>query len=233
MHSADVITTASAWSSAAENEGPLTGSPASSRQHREAAGPACRGGFTLTPDLEADYCGGQRGTRATRGVPFFAPTTQGSGMMIGNTPTLGMDPGRTKVLMPLVDKRGIPERRLPVGTARHRNGGYLAAAGVGLVNAFNPEALVLGGGVIEALPELVYRRRGGQVGPACYPRRSDGAEGGPRRRRRSRWSCRLGSSSLRKRLVIDVTRTRSFQVVDRTANLTAQSPTGSNHEDSL
>lgn len=70
----------------------------------------------MTPDLEADYCGGQRGTRATRGVPFFAPTTQGSGMMVGNTPTLGMDLGRTKVLMPLVDKRGIPERRFSVGT---------------------------------------------------------------------------------------------------------------------
>ena len=77
VHSADVITTASAWSSAAENEGPLTGSPVSSRQHREAAGPACRGGFTLTPDLEADYCGGQRGTRATRGVPFFGPDYTG------------------------------------------------------------------------------------------------------------------------------------------------------------
>ncbi len=90
-------------------------------------------------------------------------------MMIGNTPTLGMDPGRTKVLMPLVDKRGIPERRLPVGTARHRNGGYLAAAGVALVTAFNPEALVLGGGVIEALPELVYRRRGWPGGPCLLP----------------------------------------------------------------
>ncbi len=34
-------------------------------------------------------------------------------------------------------------------------GDYLAAAGVALVNVFNPEVLVLGGGVIEALPELV------------------------------------------------------------------------------
>ena len=51
-------------------------------------------------------------------------------MMIGNTPTLGMDLGGPKVLMPLVDKRGIPERRFSVGTARHRNGGYLAAAGL-------------------------------------------------------------------------------------------------------
>lgn len=34
-------------------------------------------------------------------------------------------------------------------------GDYLIAAGVTLVNAFNPEVLVLGGGVIEALPELV------------------------------------------------------------------------------
>ena len=60
----------------------------------------------------------------------LVPTTQGSGMMIGNTPTLGMDLGGPKVLMPLVDKRGIPERRFSVGTARHRNGGYLAAAGL-------------------------------------------------------------------------------------------------------
>jgi glucokinase len=34
-------------------------------------------------------------------------------------------------------------------------GRYLAAGATGLVNAFNPEIVVLGGGVIEALPEMV------------------------------------------------------------------------------
>jgi glucokinase len=34
-------------------------------------------------------------------------------------------------------------------------GRYLAAGATGLVNAFNPEIVVLGGGVIEALPEIV------------------------------------------------------------------------------
>lgn len=35
-------------------------------------------------------------------------------------------------------------------------GQYLAAGVVGIVNAFNPSVLILGGGVIEGLPELVY-----------------------------------------------------------------------------
>ena len=34
-------------------------------------------------------------------------------------------------------------------------GRYLAAGAVGIVNAFNPEALILGGGVIEGIPDLV------------------------------------------------------------------------------
>lgn len=43
--------------------------------------------------------------------------------------------------------------------ARHlveETGQYLAAGVVGIVNAFNPSVLILGGGVIEGLPELVY-----------------------------------------------------------------------------
>jgi glucokinase len=43
--------------------------------------------------------------------------------------------------------------------ARHlieETGQYLAAGVVGIVNAFNPSVMILGGGVIEGLPELVY-----------------------------------------------------------------------------